>query len=168
MEIIGWAGTALVIAAYFPQIRHLYVEKCAWGISLATWWIWLVSSALLLTYAALDGSTMFVLVQAINMLAIAATIVLAKRSENVCPYHQQTATLKGASRRMLYPDRMATHRNKKNSTVDPKLRRKMLERWENEGGKIGELDPTLPPSASKELRAPIRKTHSEGHPAPSK
>lgn len=89
MEIIGWAGTALVIAAYFPQIHHLYVEKCAWGISLSTWWIWLVSSALLLTYAALDGSTMFVLVQAINMLAIAATIILAKRSENVCPFHLQ-------------------------------------------------------------------------------
>ena len=87
MEIVGWMGTALVIAAYFPQIRHLYVEKCAWGISLTTWWIWLASSALLLTYAAMDDSILFVLVQAINMLAIAATIVLAKRSENVCPYH---------------------------------------------------------------------------------
>jgi uncharacterized protein with PQ loop repeat len=60
MEIVGWIGTALVIAAYYPQIRHLYVEKCAWGISLATWWIWLVSSAFLLTYALLDGSTLFV------------------------------------------------------------------------------------------------------------
>ena len=94
MEIIGWIGTALVIAAYYPQIRHLYVEKCAWGISLTTWWIWLVSSAFLLAYAALDGSILFVLVQAINMSAIVTTIVLAKRSENVCPYHQQGATKK--------------------------------------------------------------------------
>ena len=91
MEIVGWTGTALVIAAYFPQIRHLYVEKCAWGISLATWWIWLASSILLLAYAAMEGSTMFVLVQAINMLAIVATIILAKRSDNVCPYHQRRA-----------------------------------------------------------------------------
>ncbi|HEX2639522.1 MAG TPA: PQ-loop repeat-containing protein [Pyrinomonadaceae bacterium] len=87
MEIIGWIGTALVIAAYYPQIHHLYVERCAWGISLTTWWIWLVSSLFLLTYAFSDGSTLFVLVQAINMLAIVTTIFLAKRSNNVCPYH---------------------------------------------------------------------------------
>ena len=89
MEIVGWVGTALVIAAYFPQIRHLYIEKCAWGISLTTWWIWLVSSAFLLIYAALDGSILFVLVQSINMLAIVTTIILAKNSEKICPYHRQ-------------------------------------------------------------------------------
>ena len=91
MEIIGWIGTALVIIAYYPQIRHLYVEKCSWGISMTTWWIWLVSSSFLLAYASMGGSTLFVLVQAINMLAIVATIILAKRSDNVCPYHLQRA-----------------------------------------------------------------------------
>ena len=93
MEIIGWIGTVLVVFAYFPQIRHLYVEECAWGISLATWWIWLVSSGLLLTYAVLDGSTLFVLVQAINMLAIVTTIVLAKRSDGLCDYHRRQAEI---------------------------------------------------------------------------
>ncbi len=92
MEFIGWIGTALVIVAYIPQIRHLYVEKCAWGISLTTWWIWLVSSVLLLVYAAMDGSMLFVLVQAINMLAIVTTIILANLSEKVCPYHQRRTT----------------------------------------------------------------------------
>ena len=29
IEVLGWAGTALVLAAYVPQIHHLYVEKCA-------------------------------------------------------------------------------------------------------------------------------------------
>jgi hypothetical protein len=29
MEMLGWAGTGLVIVAYVPQIHHLYVEKCA-------------------------------------------------------------------------------------------------------------------------------------------
>lgn len=33
MEIIGSAGTTLVIIAYYPQIHHLLAEKCAWGIS---------------------------------------------------------------------------------------------------------------------------------------
>ncbi len=92
MEIVGWMGTVLVIAAYFPQIRHLYSEKCAWGISLTTWWIWLVSSVFLLIYAASEGSLLFILVQSINMLAIITTIILAKRSDRVCPYHRQQPT----------------------------------------------------------------------------
>lgn len=87
MNIVGWVGTALVIGAYYPQIHHLYVKKCAWGISLITWWIWLVSSALLLAYAFMTASTLFVLVQAINILAIVTTIFLTKRSNNICPYH---------------------------------------------------------------------------------
>jgi lipid-A-disaccharide synthase-like uncharacterized protein len=99
MEFIGWIGTALVIAAYYPQIHHLDVERCAWGISLTTWWIWLVSSLFLLTYAFSDGSTLFVLVQAINMLAIVTTIFLAKRSNNVCPHHlQQTMKAKAGDK----------------------------------------------------------------------
>jgi hypothetical protein len=28
---------ALVVVAYYPQIRHPLVEKCAWGISVLTW-----------------------------------------------------------------------------------------------------------------------------------
>jgi uncharacterized protein with PQ loop repeat len=33
VEALGWAGAALVIVAYYPQIHHLYVEKCAWGLA---------------------------------------------------------------------------------------------------------------------------------------
>jgi lipid-A-disaccharide synthase-like uncharacterized protein len=87
VEFIGWAGTALVIAAYFPQIQHLIAEKCAWGISLWTWAIWLVSSALLLGYAVMRSDILFVVVQSVNILAIAATIFLVRRSNAICPYH---------------------------------------------------------------------------------
>ena len=38
------------LVAYYPQIHHLFVEKCAWGISVLTWLIWLAASVLLLTY----------------------------------------------------------------------------------------------------------------------
>src|SRR5687767_13578711 len=89
MEIIGWVGTLLVIVAYYPQIKHLYVEKCAWGISLATWVIWLAASGFLLAYALLKGRTLFVFVQSINLVAIVATIILAVRSNSVCPFHLQ-------------------------------------------------------------------------------
>ena len=74
MEIIGWIGTALVIIAYYPQIRHLYVEKCAWGISISTWVIWLVASFFLLAYAVFGHRTLFIVVQAINLIAIALTV----------------------------------------------------------------------------------------------
>ena len=91
MEMLGWVGTALVIVAYFPQIHHLYVEKCAWGISISTWLIWLVAGALLLSYCVFRNDTLFTFVQVINITAIMATIVLARRSNRICPYHLTTA-----------------------------------------------------------------------------
>ena len=91
MEMLGWAGTALVIVAYVPQIRHLYVEKCAWGISVSTWLIWLVAGALLLSYCVFRNDTLFTFVQVINITAIIATIILARRSNQIFPYHLETA-----------------------------------------------------------------------------
>ena len=91
MEMLGWVGTALVVVAYVPQIRHLYVEKCAWGIRISTWLIWLVAGALLLSYCVIRNDTLFTFVQVINITAIMATIVLARRSNRICPYHLETA-----------------------------------------------------------------------------
>ena len=91
MEMLGWAGTALVIVAYVPQIRHLYVEKCAWGISISTWLIWLVAGALLLSYCIFRKDTLFTFVQVINITAIMATIILARRGNRICPYHLKMA-----------------------------------------------------------------------------
>ncbi len=89
MEALGWVGTALVIVAYYPQIHHLYVERCAWGISRLTWLIWLVASALLLTYCVLRREVLLSFVQGVNILAIAATLILVRRSNQICPYHQK-------------------------------------------------------------------------------
>ena len=91
MEVIGWVGTALVVLAYYPQIHHLYVERCAWGISRLTWLIWLAASALLLTYCALRRELLMCLVQGVNIIAIAATIILVRRSKGICPYHRKVA-----------------------------------------------------------------------------
>ena len=86
-EIVGGIGTALVLAAYVPQIRHLYVERCAWGISVSTWWIWLAASLCLLAYSVSRGDALFVAAQAANAAAVTATIVLARRSDGTCPRH---------------------------------------------------------------------------------
>ena len=91
MEALGWVGTALVIVAYYPQIHHLYVERCAWGISVRTWVIWLVASALLLIYCTLRREAMLAVVQAVNIAAIVTTLLLVRRSNRVCPHHLKAA-----------------------------------------------------------------------------
>jgi uncharacterized protein with PQ loop repeat len=92
METLGWVGTALVVVAYYPQIHHLYAEECAWGISLWTWLIWLVSSALLLTYCILRREFLMSCVQGVNIAAIMTTIILVRRSNQICPYHLKSGT----------------------------------------------------------------------------
>ena len=87
MEIIGWIGTILVVIAYYPQIRHLWVEKCAWGISVWTWVIWLVASILLLIYCTIRREVLLGVVQLTNMASIVITIVLVRRSNTICAYH---------------------------------------------------------------------------------
>ena len=42
---------------------------------------------------------------------------------------------------------MAKQLNEKTGTVDPELRRKMIERWENEGGKIGDIEYAFGPQS---------------------
>ena len=92
IEMLGWVGTALVVIAYVPQLRHLYVEKCAWGISISTWLIWLVAGALLLSYCIFRSQTLLAFVQVSNITAIVATIILARRSNQVCPYHSDSVS----------------------------------------------------------------------------
>ena len=87
MQIIGWIGTTLVIIAYYPQIRHLWVEKCAWGISVWTWVIWLVASVLLLVYCIVRGEILLSVVQLSNIASIVTTIILVRRSNNICSSH---------------------------------------------------------------------------------
>ena len=86
-QIIGWVGTALVVVAYLPQIYHLLVKRCAWGISILTWIIWLIGSLLLFAYCILRRDFLFIVVQSINITAIVTTIFLARRSNSICPYH---------------------------------------------------------------------------------
>src|SRR5262245_5731452 len=87
MEILGWVGTALVVIAYFPQIHHLIVERCAWGISVSTWLIWLIASLVLLSYCTFRREFLLGVVQGVNIAAILTTIVPVRNSNRVCPLH---------------------------------------------------------------------------------
>lgn len=87
MQVVGWIGTILVVIAYYPQIRHLWAEQCAWGISLSTWVIWLFASLFLSIHCIARGELLLTLVQFINIMAIGTTILLVRRSRKLCPYH---------------------------------------------------------------------------------
>ena len=93
MNLLGWVGTALVIIAYCPQIHHLVVERCAWGIGVATWLIWLVASMLLLIYCFTREEFLLSVVQAVSITAIAMTLILVRRSNRICPHHRKVVEM---------------------------------------------------------------------------
>jgi len=89
MKIISWVGTALLIIAYYPQIQHLLVERCAWGISIFAWSILFVASALLLIYCITGNEILMSIVQVISTIAIGITILLMRRGNRICSYHRK-------------------------------------------------------------------------------
>jgi hypothetical protein len=65
--------------------------------SVLTWLLWLAASVLLLAYCAVRRELLMTAVQGVNIAAIVTTIVLVRRSNNVCPYHRRVAgTMAGA------------------------------------------------------------------------
>lgn len=97
MHLLGWLGTALVVIAYYPQIHHLWIEKCAWGISVSTWLIWLIASMLLLIYCFGRDELLLSVVQVVSITAIALTLILVRRSNRICPHHRKIVEMMSAS-----------------------------------------------------------------------
>ena len=56
-----------------------------------TWLIWLVASTLLLIYCVLRREVMLSVVQAVNIAAIVTTLLLVRRSNQICPHHLKAA-----------------------------------------------------------------------------
>jgi hypothetical protein len=95
-------------------------------------------------------------------LAILSTNFLAKRGGRVCPYHMsQTDKAEAALNQMLYPRKMATRNEEEKKVVNRRLRRKMLERWENEGGKVGDIGPSPASTGSKKPAGVGKKRSSD-------
>lgn len=95
-EYLGYIATALVVIAYIPQIVHLTTDKCAWGVSVASWYLWLAAGILLFVYALAQGDTVFMIIQTINIIAISTTIVLCLRDNTLCPRHVEHLTKKNS------------------------------------------------------------------------
>ena len=77
-----------MIAAYAPQIWHLYREHCSAGISVRANALWIAGSLLFLGHAAVIKDPVFTLVQVVNVLALSTIVVLARRySGQACELH---------------------------------------------------------------------------------
>jgi len=88
-EILGFAGTLLVIVAYFPQIRHLFTQHCSAGISVRAWVIWLIATILFFIHAYAINDSVFITLQIVNIVAILLIIILAKKYQNrTCHIHE--------------------------------------------------------------------------------
>ena len=71
---VGYAGTALIMVGYLPQIFHLALMRCSDGISLRAYALWAVASLLLVIHAIGIMAPVFI---ALTSSQFGATLVIA-------------------------------------------------------------------------------------------
>jgi len=87
---LGYLGTALVIIAYVPQIRHLMKMHCGDGISIAAYALWTVSSAFLCVYAIFAKEHIFIALQGYHAVACGLILLFGVKYRNSrCPMHRK-------------------------------------------------------------------------------
>lgn len=80
--IIGTMAVAaqiIAVLAYIPQIRHLRKTKDSTGISLTSWVIWVLSNVILLVYALTIQEPVFIITEAVVVIANVTIVVLTYR-----------------------------------------------------------------------------------------
>jgi lipid-A-disaccharide synthase-like uncharacterized protein len=87
-QVLGILGVAISVAAYVPQVVHLWREGCSAGVSSRAWAMWLVSSVLILALALHQREPVFIALQVINLASITVTLLLARKYRGmVCEFH---------------------------------------------------------------------------------
>ncbi len=88
MRWIGLVGTILCALAYLPQIIHLIRERCAAGLSVWAYVMWVVASGCLLTYAVAIRDPVFVALQGYHLIAATLICFFSKKYErSLCDEH---------------------------------------------------------------------------------
>jgi uncharacterized protein with PQ loop repeat len=80
-QLPGFLRTGIFAAGYIPQIHHLVKEHRSAGISMNAYALWCVASILFLIHAAMIRDVVFVFVRIVNLVAILAIVVCARRYE---------------------------------------------------------------------------------------
>jgi len=87
-EILGIIGITISVAAYLPQVVHLWREQCSAGVSSRAWAMWLASGLLVGLLAVHRGDPVFILLQFSSLTCAAAILLLARRYRGmVCEFH---------------------------------------------------------------------------------
>jgi hypothetical protein len=88
LQILGLVGTLAAAIGYVPQIVHLVRERCAAGISVWAWQIWLLSSVLIFSHAFEVFDIVFMAQQTVNSVAMIVIIFFATRYRGMtCATH---------------------------------------------------------------------------------
>jgi len=74
IEWLGFAGIALCVLGYLPQIIHLIKEHCSAGLSPGAYCMWVIAALLLLTYAIAKRDPVFITLQGYHVGA--STLIL--------------------------------------------------------------------------------------------
>jgi lipid-A-disaccharide synthase-like uncharacterized protein len=87
-ELAGFAGIAIGVLAYVPQVVHLAREHCSAGVSSRAWAMWLTSSLLIGALALHRRDPVFVALQASSLSSTVAILFLTLRYRGmVCESH---------------------------------------------------------------------------------
>ena len=84
-SILGFLGTAFVIFAYVPQMRHLLQKHCSQGVSVRARRVYLIGSILLLLHAIQISDIVFIALQFFQSVALMVVLFLTyKFRTNKC------------------------------------------------------------------------------------
>ncbi|MCA9388854.1 PQ-loop repeat-containing protein [Candidatus Berkelbacteria bacterium] len=87
-QTLGTIGVIIGIAAYMPQIYHLWKDQCASGVSLTSWVMWFVGGIFVLVHAFSGEDFVFKLVAVAGLLNNSITAILVWMYRNqVCEIH---------------------------------------------------------------------------------
>jgi lipid-A-disaccharide synthase-like uncharacterized protein len=78
-EVLGIVGIAISVAAYVPQVFHLWHEHCSAGVSSPAWALWLVSGLLVGALALHRQDPVFIMLQVTSLTSATVILLLARR-----------------------------------------------------------------------------------------
>jgi uncharacterized protein with PQ loop repeat len=88
IEWLGFAGIALCILGYLPQVIHLIKDRCSAGLSAGAYCTWGISAMLLLAYAISRRDLVFIALQTYNVGATALIYYLCRKYKgHLCELH---------------------------------------------------------------------------------
>lgn len=89
LELLAFIGTGLVAVAYIPQIAHLIVKHCAYGISVRAWTIWLIATVFILPHTIFTKDLVFIFLISSHLTAISFIVVFSYYHQGkVCKEHK--------------------------------------------------------------------------------